>query len=111
MFLESRGLEVTVAGYVSSAIDLVAASAPHAAVLDYCLGLPETLVFADLLASMSIPFLFLTNPLVDVGRGAHGGAMSLEKPTPANRLASAVWDLLGVAEDTTHLRARRRGRP
>ena len=97
MFLEAHGHRVDVSWDETSAIALVEAAAPHAAVLDYCLGMPETLRIADLLASMSIPFLFLTNPLVEASMGAHRGAPSLVKPCSAKMLADGVKNLLRAA--------------
>lgn len=86
---------VASAGNGAAARALVAAGTPNAALLDYCLGMPDTLRVADLLASMAIPFLFLTNPLSDAGWGAHAGAIRLEKPVAPNRLAAAMKELLG----------------
>ena len=94
MFLESRGCAVASAWDEAAAQALVASETPHAAVLDYCLGMPETLRVADLLASMAIPFLFLTDPLSDAGWGAHADALRLEKPVSPGKLAAAVGELL-----------------
>lgn len=97
MFLEGRGYRIDISWDEASAMALVAAEAPHAAVLDYGLGMPETLRVADVLASMFIPMLFFTSPLVDAGMGDHGGAPCLEKPCSPGMLAAAVKDLFGPA--------------
>ena len=92
--MRQAGHDVIEASTVLEALSRLDACVPDAAILDRVLD-KSALEVADRLASLGVPFVFLTAaPWSDCDWGVHETAPTLRKPAAAQQIVDAVGRLL-----------------